>query len=261
MPQQTNLNVAPYFDDFDPVNDYHRVLFKPGYPVQARELTTLQSILQNQVERFGQHFFKEGAKVIPGNTGYNRIYYCIQLVNTFQGVPVAAYAEQLVGTKITGLTSGVTAFVDSVLLPEDSERGNLTLYINYLDSSSTNNSTQTFSDAEELACNEIITSGLLGNSTISVGAPFGLTLSNEAAQTGSSFQIQNGVYFIRGNFVNVDTETLLLDQYGTTPSYRIGLFVSEEIITADLDETLNDNSQGLITMLLQVQIDSRLAPL
>ena len=244
MPQQTNLNVAPYFDDFDPVNDYHRVLFKPGYPVQARELTTLQSILQNQVERFGQHFFKEGAKVIPGNTGYNRIYYCIQLVNTFQGVPVAAYAEQLVGTKITGLTSGVTAFVDSVLLPEDSERGNLTLYINYLDSSSTNNSTQTFSDAEELACNEIITSGLLGNSTISVGAPFGLTLSNEAAQTGSSFQIQNGVYFIRGNFVNVDTETLLLDQYGTTPSYRIGLFVSEEIITADLDETLNDNSQG-----------------
>jgi len=244
MPQQTNLNVAPYFDDFDPVNDYHRVLFKPGYPVQARELTTLQSILQNQVERFGQHFFKEGAKVIPGNTGYNRIYYCIQLVNTFQGVPVAAYAEQLVGTKITGLTSGVTAFVDSVLLPEDSERGNLTLYINYLDSSSTNNSTQTFSDAEELACNEIITSGLLGNSTISVGAPFGLTLSNEAAQTGSSFQIQNGVYFIRGNFVNVDTETLILDQYGTTPSYRIGLFVSEEIITADLDETLNDNSQG-----------------
>ena len=244
MPQQTNLNVAPYFDDFDPAGDYHKVLFKPGYPVQARELTSLQSILQNQVERFGQHFFKEGEKVIPGNTSYSRFYYCIQLVNTFQGVPVAAYAEQLVGTKITGLTSGVTAYVDFVLLPEDSERGNLTLYINYLDSSTTNNSTQTFFDAEELACNEIITSGLLGNSSISVGAPFGLTLSNEAAQTGSSFTIQNGIYFIRGNFVNVDTETLILDQYGTDPSYRIGIFVNEEIITADLDETLNDNSQG-----------------
>ena len=46
MPQQTNLNVAPYFDDFDANNDFHKVLFKPGYPVQARELTTLQSILQ-----------------------------------------------------------------------------------------------------------------------------------------------------------------------------------------------------------------------
>ncbi len=244
MPQQTNLNVAPYFDDFDPSNDYHKVLFKPGYAVQARELTSLQSILQNQIERFGQHFFKEGEKVIPGNTGYNRIYKCVQLVNTFQGVPVSAYAEQLEGTQITGLTSGVTAYVDSVLLPEDSERGNLTLYINYLNSSTANNSTEVFSDAEELACSEVISSGLLGNSTISAGAPFGSTISNDAGQTGSSFQIQNGVYFIRGNFVNVDKETLILDQYGTTPSYRIGLFVNEEIITADLDETLNDNSQG-----------------
>ena len=69
-------------------------------------------------------------------------------------------------------------------------------------------------------------------------------MSNDAAQTGSSFQVQNGVYFIRGNFVNVDKETLILDQYGTTPNYRIGLFVDEEVITSDLDETLNDNSQG-----------------
>ena len=64
MPQETNLNVAPYFDDFDPNKNYYKVLFKPGYPVQARELTTLQSILQNQVEQFGNHVFKEGAKVI-----------------------------------------------------------------------------------------------------------------------------------------------------------------------------------------------------
>ena len=100
MPQQTNLNVAPYFDDYDSSDDFYRVLFKPGFPVQARELTTLQSILQNQIEKFGQHFFKEGAKVIPGNTGYSQYYYGVQLVNNFNGVPVEAYADQLVGTKI-----------------------------------------------------------------------------------------------------------------------------------------------------------------
>jgi len=244
MPQQTNLNVAPYFDDFDPVDDYHKVLFKPGYPVQARELTTLQSILQNQIERFGQHFFKEGAKVIPGNTGYTQLYYCIQLQNTYLGVPVAAYAQQLVGTKIIGQTSGVSAVVDKVLLPEDSERGNLTLYINYLNSSTANNETQTFSDGENLTCNEIITSGLLGNSSIAIGAPFATTISDEAAATGSAFQIQEGVYFIRGHFVNVNTETLILDQYGTNPNYRVGLFVNEQIVNADEDDNLNDNSQG-----------------
>tara|TARA_B100001175_G_scaffold262601_1_gene232024 strand:+ start:1039 stop:8625 length:7587 start_codon:yes stop_codon:yes gene_type:complete len=244
MPQQTNLNVAPYFDDYDASDDFYRVLFKPGYPVQARELTTLQSILQNQIEKFGQHFFKEGAKVIPGNTGYNRLYYGVQIQNNFQGVPVSAYADQLIGTKITGQRSGVSAVVDTILMPEQSDRGQLTLYVNYLNSSTTNNSTQSFFDGEELKCNTIISSGLLGNASISAGAPFAITTNDGASITGSSFQIQEGVYFVHGQFVGVAQETLILDQYATEPNYRIGLFVDEQIINADIDESLNDNSQG-----------------
>ena len=244
MPQQTNLNVSPYFDDFDPDSDYHKVLFKPGYPVQARELTGLQSMLQNQIEKFGKHFFKEGAKVIPGNTGYSQLYYCVQLNNTYQGVPVTAYVDQLIGTKITGQTSGVTAVVETVLYPQDSERNNLTLYVNYLSSNTQNNSTQTFSDGEELSSSVIITSGLLGNTTIGANTTFATTLSTNASATGSAFQIQDGVYFIRGNFVNVGTETLLLDQYSNAPSYRIGLYIDEQIVNSDMDESLNDNSQG-----------------
>jgi len=244
MPQQTNLNVAPYFDDFDPADDYHKVLFKPGYPVQARELSNLQSILQNQIEKFGQHFFKEGAKVIPGNTGYTQIYKCVQLDNNFQGIPVSAYIDQLIGTQITGEISGVTAVVDKVLLAEDSDRNNLTLYINYLKSNTSNNSTEVFSDGENLLTNVTISSGLLGNTTIAGGSPFAVTIASGAAATGSAFQIQEGVYFIRGNFVTVESETLILDQYSNTPSYRIGLNVQEQIITPDMDETLNDNSQG-----------------
>ena len=100
MAQQTNLNVSPYFDDFDENDNYYRVLFKPGYPVQARELTGLQSILQNQIDKFGQHFFKEGAKVIPGNTAYSQSYYAVELNNTHLGVPVEYYIEQLLKRKI-----------------------------------------------------------------------------------------------------------------------------------------------------------------
>ena len=58
-----NLNVAPYYDDFDETKQYHRMLFKPGYAVQGRELTQLQTVLQNQIERFGNHVFKNGAIV------------------------------------------------------------------------------------------------------------------------------------------------------------------------------------------------------
>ena len=244
MPQQTNLNVSPYFDDYDPSSDFHKVLFKPGYPVQARELTNLQSILQNQIEKFGQHFFKEGSKVIPGNTGYTQLYYNVQLNNTYQGVPVSAYADQLIGLKITGLTSGVTAVVDSVLLPIDSANGNLTLYVNYINANTANNLTQEFFDNEELVCSSSINSNLLGNSTIPANSPFAVTIPQNASSIGSAFQIQQGVYFIRGHFIQVDTETLILDQYTNRPNYRVGLQIREEIITSDLDETLNDNSQG-----------------
>ena len=66
MAQKTNLNINPYYDDFDKDNNFYRVLFKPGYPIQARELTTLQSILQGQIEQFGRHMFQEGTVVIPG---------------------------------------------------------------------------------------------------------------------------------------------------------------------------------------------------
>jgi hypothetical protein len=244
MPQQTNLNVSPYFDDFNSDNNYSKVLFKPGYPVQARELTTLQSILQNQIEKFGQHFFKEGAKVIPGNTGYNAQYYAVELNNSYLGVPVEAYVSQLIGTTITGQTSGVTAVVENVLFSANSERGNLTLYVQYISSSTTNNSTKTFSDGEGLLAGSTINSGLLGNSTIQAGQTFAITLANNATSIGSAFTITEGVYFVRGQFVRVATETIILDQYNNTSNYRVGLFVNEEIITSDIDEGLNDNSQG-----------------
>ena len=109
MPQETNLNVNPYFDDFDKNKNFYKVLFKPGTPVQARELSTLQSILQNQIEQFGTHFFKEGSKVIPGNLTYDPNYQCVQIEDTFLGIPVEIYADQLKGLRIVGDRSGVTA--------------------------------------------------------------------------------------------------------------------------------------------------------
>ena len=59
MTQKTNLNISPYFDDFDASKNFYKILFKPGVPVQARELTSLQSYLQNQLKSFGNNIFKD----------------------------------------------------------------------------------------------------------------------------------------------------------------------------------------------------------
>ena len=47
--------VSPYYDDYNENKNYFKVLFRPGYAVQARELTQLQTMLQAQIERFGNH--------------------------------------------------------------------------------------------------------------------------------------------------------------------------------------------------------------
>ena len=131
MPQETNLNVAPYFDDFEPSSNYYKVLYKPGFHVQAREITTMQSVLQNQIEDMGNHFFKEGAKVIPGGSQFKDQFFGVQIDSEFLGVPVTLYLDQLVGKRIEGASSGVTAQVVTYITDEESERGNVTLYVAY----------------------------------------------------------------------------------------------------------------------------------
>lgn len=97
MSQKTNLNINPYYDDFDASKNFLKVLFKPGYPVQTRELTTLQSILQNQVENFGTHIFKEGSVVIPGNISYDGQFYAIKVNTTQFGTDISLYIDKFVG--------------------------------------------------------------------------------------------------------------------------------------------------------------------
>jgi hypothetical protein len=241
MPQETNLNVSPYFDDFDQNKNFYRVLFKPGYPVQARELTTLQSILQNQIEKFGDHIFEEGAKVIPGQTSYNKYYNAVELNNEFLGLNVSQYIKTLVGVKIRGERSGISATIDGCLTSNESERGNTTIYVSYLSANTQDNQSFTFEDGENLIVEQnVVTSS---NAFVS-GDSFASTISSNSNSFGSSFTVSEGVYYLRGHFVSVQDQTIVLDQYTNTPDYKIGFTVVEEIITSSFDETLTDNAKG-----------------
>ena len=79
MVQKTDLNVSPYYDDFDETDNFQRTLFRPGFAIQARELTQLQSTLQNQIEKHGSHIFKEGAVVIHGAISLKDRYYSLKI--------------------------------------------------------------------------------------------------------------------------------------------------------------------------------------
>jgi hypothetical protein len=244
MPQETNLNITPYFDDFladsgAKKNNYYKVLFKPGYPVQARELTTIQSILQNQIEQFGNHIFKEGSVVIPGQINYNDNFTAVEVESEYLGIPLSQYAEDLIGREIVGATSGIRAKISFVLGTEVSPRGYYTLYINYI--SSGQNNASVFENGEVL---NLVDNFVKGALVIQANQGFALTASENSTSTGSSIAVSEGVYFLRGTFVEVDDQLLVLDPYTNRPSYFVGFDIEEEIVTPDDDSNLNDNAQG-----------------
>ena len=129
MAQKTDLNINPYYDDFDSGKNFYKVLFKPGFPVQARELTTLQSILQNQIESFGSYTFKDGTVVVPGNISYDGQFYAVNLNSTEFCVDISLYLNSFIGKKITGQTSGTTATIQYVEFANKSNIENPTIYV------------------------------------------------------------------------------------------------------------------------------------
>jgi len=81
MALETDLNISPIHDDYDETKNFHRVLFRPGVPVQARELTQAQTILQNQVERFGQNIFKEGTIIKGSNFTFDQNFDYVKVLD------------------------------------------------------------------------------------------------------------------------------------------------------------------------------------
>jgi hypothetical protein len=241
MAQKTNLNIGPYYDDFDKDKDFYKVLFKPGYPVQARELTTLQSILQNQVESFGKNIIKEGSMVLPGSVTFDNQFSAVKLNASNLGVDVSVYINNFIGKKITGQLSGVTATIQYVAFTSESnDVDNLTIYVNYLESGD-DSETDVFQDGESLFASENV---VYGNTVINAGTPFASLVSQDATSIGSAASVDSGVYFIRGTFVNVTKQTIILDYYTNTPSYRVGFKVSETFVSAKDDSSLYDNAKG-----------------
>lgn len=240
MAQNTNLNIAPYFDDYDKSKGFLKVLFKPGFPVQARELTTLQTLLQDQIDTFGQGVYKEGSMVVPGGITLNKDVSCILIQNSYLNLDVENYRTALDGTIIKGSTSGVRARILFSISAATSTRSNITFYLNYLQKAD-DNETSTFSAGETFTCESDIT---YASTTIAAGTPVAQLLNSAATSIGSTASVGAGVFFTRGYFVNVSEQTIILDQYDTNPSYKVGLKVEERIVTADEDATLYDNAIG-----------------
>jgi hypothetical protein len=95
-----NFNINPYYDDYDADKGFLRVLFRPGYAVQARELTQLQTILQNQIGEFGAGIYKNGSIVYGANSTVDEKAQYIVLESEYDNAEVTDTLAGLVGKTI-----------------------------------------------------------------------------------------------------------------------------------------------------------------
>ena len=244
MPEIKNLNVAPYFDDFAEGNNFVKELFRPGFAIQARELTQLQSALQNQIERHGSHIFKEGAMVIPGQISLINVA-TLKLANTFSGETIdpSQYLNADTPVLITGATTGVSAKVVGFTVGTATDQP--LLHVAY-EATGSDFETFEFADGENISANAGIThTTSFGNDVASattftsplnvatatadeLGGPTG-----SASRKGQAVKVESGVYYIRGFFLQNNEEALILDPYDVKSSFIVGFSVAETIITPE----------------------------
>jgi len=217
----TETTVFPYYDDFNEDKNFHRILFRPGYAVQARELTQLQTILQSQVERFGRHIFQNGSIVIGGELVFgNKPYSTINLNPTFANtaIDVNSFVNKTIVS--TDAANTIQFFVSKAETATDTDPP--VLHGNYI-------SYQAFDDNQTF---------VVKNSDV-----FANTATSEAISQSAYINIRDSIFFYNGYFIKVPAQTSIIGKYNIRPSCRIGLELDDSIVTEQSDSSLLDPAQ------------------
>lgn len=235
-------NRTPYFDDFTPSKNFLKVLFRPGRPVQTRELNQIQSILQNQIERFANHIFKNGSRVSNARASYAPKSYA-RLDDTSpwdsQPVNINYFTE---GTIIVGQTTGISAVI-VYAAPKENDDPN-TIYFVY-QSIGIDGETINFIPGETISVYD--SNGIVVYS-VKVRCPgcVGSTLEDTTPVVGAGklFTIDEGTFYFEGMFIENSRQVILVSKYGESPDCKIGFDFVQEVITSDDESSLLDNALG-----------------
>jgi hypothetical protein len=228
-----DLNQNPYFDDFDPAKNYHKILFRPSFAVQARELTQAQSIMQDQITKFGKNIFQNGSIVTGGQTVLEVTatkYVCIEATAPDGSViDVDNFIGKFV---IDGDGAGVRAYV--IAGAAATITSPTVLIVKYTSGAPFNPATLLPISTEDGTFSATLLTSLTGFTDVTSGLILG---------DASICSVNEGVFFIDGYFVSVAAQTVILDAFGNTPTFRVGLESEDSIVDATEDASLLDPAQ------------------
>ncbi len=234
-----NLNVNPYYDDYSETKDYQKVLFKPSVAVQAREVTQLQTILEKQVERHGEHIFREGS-IVSGmeHTIQKGIYFA--LIKDTDHNSTAVTIADWKGKTVRGEESGVEGIIHTVADGTEAttisdSTGPKTIYVNVI-RAGTDNISRHFVPSENL----VDTS----DSSKKLRVFDNVNGTIEWMGFGTQIAIDEGIIFAKGKFLIVSKQTTIIARYDHLATAKIGYKITGNFIDSASDSTLLDPAQG-----------------
>jgi hypothetical protein len=254
----------PYFDDYDENKNFHRIIYRAGYPIQNRELIQTQTILQKQLERLGKHVFEEGSLVLPGEVTYDNTLKWIVVTST-DGldtnviVNIQSYIDTNRTVLITGATSGIVASLVGYI---EGVSGYHVLYLKYLSGATENYDPDGEADQQvEFAAGESLSISF-PDVTVTVSATIpdsvpegGFVFTNynnttfddvvSGEKSALMVSINKGVFFTHGNFVLVAPQQLIAEPVDVAQATcNVVLRVDESIVTEYDDVSLTDNASS-----------------
>ena len=243
----TNLNISPYYSDFDPKKNYYRVLFRPSVPLQARELTNLQSMLQNQIGNFADNIFVEGTIISGCSFSFDANYNYVKLPDLrIDGQPTQP--SQYVGLVAYDASSNLQALVVNSYDGFESQNPDMkTLYLKYLNSGTSSLSTFTPLTTLTFYANTVNSSNYQASLDVKVANTLSsLGVAQNPVGKGYAFSVGEGTIYQKGHFIYVANNlTAIVSKYTNTPNnISVGFTTSESIVTELSDTSLLDNASG-----------------
>jgi len=218
---------ATYKDDYRDSDNYHRILFNAGRALQARELTQMQTIIQNEIERFGSNIFREGAIVRAGNITLNTTYEFVKLDTTVN--PLPDDLTTLVGLELTVKAPNPQIKFKVLQVVSAANGDPATLYVRYTDTS-----------AGTAGADAVRVPNGAELESVSLGSDLKVA-STDATGRGTTVSTEAGDYYVQGHFVFAEKQTAFVSKYTTNPSDDIGFKVNEEVVTVADTNALYDN--------------------
>jgi hypothetical protein len=258
---QTDFNIAPFYDDYSANSQYYRILFRPSVAVQARELTQIQSILQNQISIFGSSIYKDGS-IVKGSSftqypGIDQVRFKDSNTSTLDfNLLVSNYTgvsnSYLLVSNTTGLRAVVFRAYDGAESVVDS--GSLltnrayVLYTNSGNSSGTPVKTFNSSGNEQIdvySSTQSVMGPLSSSNRVGVLYTVGANSTINATGFGFGLRVGPGVIYQKGFFVYTEGANYVLIENGNNPAgIQVGYETREFIVKPTEDSSLYDNSIG-----------------